>query len=377
MKLERVPLSHIAKIVQGGRHRLTGQHFVEPNEGYPAFGAGGLNGYLSTYEFDQPAVILSSIGARCGKCFLATGRWSSLANTQVILPDPSRADVRFLWYQLNDERSWIRSGTAQPFIKPANVKSRVVQLPPLAEQKRIAAILDAADTLRQKRREALAQLDTLAQSAFLEMFGDLIVNPHGYALCTLGDLLGDAHHFTDGDWVESKDQDPEGEVRLTQLADVGDGFWINKSQRYMTRAKAEELQCSFLKPGDVLVARMPDPLGRACLFPGDRMPCVTVVDVCIIRPNSNSVHPRYLTAALNSPMIRHDIHSRVNGTTRLRISRSNLSKVTLMAPPIAVQRRFAAIAESVEQQKAAQCAHLAELEALFASLQGRAFTCQL
>ena len=60
----------------------------------------------------------------------------------------------------------------------------------------------------------------------------------------------------DGDWIESKDQDPHGEVRLIQLADIGDGFFLNKSSRYLTYNKAKDLNCTFLNNGDILVARM-------------------------------------------------------------------------------------------------------------------------
>ncbi|ANO14592.1 hypothetical protein BAB77_12585 [Mycobacteroides abscessus] len=98
----------------------------------------------------------------------------------------------------------------------------------------------------------------------------------------LADLLSDGL-FVDGDWVESKDQDPDGDVRLIQLADVGDGVFRDRSSRFLTSEKAKELRCTFLEPGDVLVARMPEPLGRACIFPGVGQPAVTAVDVCIIR----------------------------------------------------------------------------------------------
>lgn len=174
----RLALADFCEIIQGGRHKLSGNDFVE--DGFPAYGAGGMNGLLPSYEFEEPAVILSSIGARCGKCFFADGKWSSLANTQVIRPHPGEADCKFLWYQLNDESRWPRAGTGQPFIKPSDVKSHLVFLPPLGEQRRIAAILDKADALRAKRREALAQLDRLAQSIFVDMFGDPVSNSRGW-----------------------------------------------------------------------------------------------------------------------------------------------------------------------------------------------------
>ena len=210
-------LANVARVVQGGRHGLSGNHFVP--EGYPAYGAGGLNGYLATYEFDEPAVVLSAIGARCGKCFPASGKWSSLANTQVILPDPAKVDARFLWYQLNDELSWPRAGTAQPFIKPLTVKTRKVYLPPLPEQRRIADILDRADAVRRKRKQAIALTEELLRSTFLEMFGDPVSNPKGWAVKTLDKLVETA---TGGTPSRDRAENFGGDIPWVKTTEVRD-----------------------------------------------------------------------------------------------------------------------------------------------------------
>src|SRR5690348_9916693 len=124
---------------------------------------------------------------------------------------------------------------------------------------------------------------------------------------SISDLIQPDGVFVDGDWVETKDQDPRGNVRLIQLADVGDGTYRNRSARFLTRAKARELNCTFLKPGDLLVARMPDPLGRACIFPGDEKQSVTVVDVCIVRTGTGGTNHRWLMHRINSTEIRNKI----------------------------------------------------------------------
>jgi type I restriction enzyme S subunit len=164
--------------------------------------------------------------------------------------------------------------------------------------------------------------------------------PAGWTLAPLTDLISVEGVFIDGDWVESKDQDPLGEVRLTQLADVGDASWLDRSDRYLTRDAAERLRCTYLEGGDVLVARMPHPLGRSCIFPGAERPCVTVVDVAIIRPGAGSVDPRWLMHTINSPAVRSAIDGMQSGTTRKRISRKNLGKIVLPIPPIAEQQRI-------------------------------------
>jgi type I restriction enzyme S subunit len=180
--------------------------------------------------------------------------------------------------------------------------------------------------------------------------------------------LASAEVFVDGDWVESKDQDPDGEVRLVQLADVGDGEYVDKSDRFLTSAKARALRCTFLKPGDVMLARMPDPLGRACIFPGDSKQSVTVVDVCIIRPNAREHDARWLMHCLNAPACRNQIAGFATGTTRSRISRGNLGKIRIPVPPLAAQRRIAEVLDRAEALRAKRRAALAQLDSLTQSL---------
>ena len=148
---------------------LSGKDFVD--EGVAAYGAAGVNGRVESAEYkNTAAIILSAIGARCGKCFLAEGDWTSLANTQVIIPDSARVDARFLWHQLNDEHRWPRSGSAQPFIKPSDVKAQIVWLPDLDEQRRVTRVLDAAsgiqDAIARRSRAVDALKDKLLQRTF-------------------------------------------------------------------------------------------------------------------------------------------------------------------------------------------------------------------
>jgi type I restriction enzyme, S subunit len=177
------------------------------------------------------------------------------------------------------------------------------------------------------------------------------------ALLSLADLLEDGL-FTDGDWVESKDQDPAGDVRLIQLADVGDGVFRNKSARFLTSAKARELGCTFLQPGDILVARMPEPLGRACIFPGVGQPAVTAVDVCILRVNSARIKAEWLVKAINSPIFRDSMQQFVRGTTRQRISRKNLGTLKLELPSISQQARLSHFLEDLERKRGSGSYHV-------------------
>lgn len=168
--------------------------------------------------------------------------------------------------------------------------------------------------------------------------GDIL--PKNWTTATIEDLIGSEGLYSDGDWIESKDQNPKGEVKLIQLSDIGDGEFKNKSNRFMSLEKAIEINCTFLKFGDILVARMPEPLGRATVFTlNEENKYVTVVDVAIIRTGSG-IYNKYLMHVLNSPKIRKRIYELQTGTTRKRISKSNLNSIKIPVPPIEEQHRI-------------------------------------
>ena len=145
--------------------------------------------------------------------------------------------------------------------------------------------------------------------------------------------------FSDGDWIEKKDQDENGTVRLIQLADIGACFFKDKSAKFVTEAKAKELNCTYLQKGDILIARLPDPLGRACIFPLDGK-YITAVDVAIVRISRSDINPKYVMYMINSPGFRNDIKHYESGTTRKRISRKNLDKIQFNIPPLPEQEHI-------------------------------------
>ena len=170
--------------------------------------------------------------------------------------------------------------------------------------------------------------------------------PNGWAFAAISELIGTGGIFADGDWVETKDQDPSGDVRLIQLADIGDGVYLDRSSRFLTAERSRQLKCTYLAQGDVLIARMPDPLGRSCIYPGDPKTSVTAVDVCIVRTGASGPNHNWLAWFINSPEFRDNVASFQSGSTRKRISRKNLGTIPLPVPPLAEQRRIVAEIET-------------------------------
>lgn len=299
----------------------------------------------------------------------------------VLRARPKIVDSRYLFYRVQHQEfvqflTARATGASYPAVTDATVRSAPLPLPPVSEQHRVVELLDETDRVRKLRREADAKAARVLPALFLKMFGDPATNPKGWQTMPFGEFLKDSEVFVDGDWVESKDQDPNGDVRLVQLADIGDGRYLNKSSRYLTKETAIRLKCTSLRVGDVLVARMPDPLGRACLFPGDPKESITVVDVCVIRPGKSGPDPMWLLCCINTSGFRSAIASQATGTTRERISRGNLSRLAIIAPPLALQQRFSDNARKLEHALGFGDAS-GRLDILFAILLDRAFSGRL
>ena len=173
-----------------------------------------------------------------------------------------------------------------------------------------------------------------------------------------------ADNFFDGDWVESQDQDPDGDIRLLQLADIGDGTFLDKSNRRINQEAFERLRCREVQAGDILIARMPHPLGRACVLPTGLGRTITVVDVAVLRPDPNRVIPKYLVYVLNSISFRAQLDSLQSGSTRQRISRSRLGQQRIPMLPVALQRAAVSHLDEVTGRINAMLAKIDELRAL-------------
>lgn len=171
--------------------------------------------------------------------------------------------------------------------------------------------------------------------------------PAGWSFYQIKDFIGPSSLFCDGDWVESKDQDEKGINRLIQLADIGDGRFLDKSSRFLNDTQFKSLRCTALEEGDILIARMPDPLGRACLFSDIGQRCATVVDVAIIRKPSSD--PSWLVYAINSNHVRRQIERSASGTTRTRISRGLLASLLVLTPPSVIQQKIARILQTIDR----------------------------
>ena len=257
--------------------------------------------------------------------------------------------------------------------RPAEVFKIKVPLPPLAKQKRIAGILDAADALRAKRRESLTQLDALLQSTFLEMFGDPVTNPMGWEFAPITEAVDGKYGIKAGpfgsalkkeDYVASGFRVYGQEQVIAGRFDIGD--------YYIDERKFKKLGNCAVTTGDILVSLV-GTFGKVLIVPDGIEPGVINPRLLKITPRQELVTSLYLATLIQNEATQRKLESMSHGGTMGIINAGLLKQLTIPTPPIDLQHRFASIVESVEQQKSSQRAHLDELDTLFASLQSRAF----
>ena len=294
---------------------------------------------------------------------LATGEWL------IVRWSTEAVDSRFgnHWINAPGTRFRIRRLVNGIHLYPKDVARLRIPLPSLAEQKRIARILDAADALRAKRREALAQLDTLLQSTFLDMFGDPVTNPKEWEEPRLEDLCKkviDCPHSTPR-WTGS------GVVCL-RTSNLGKGEWNWADTRFVSEEDYKErTRRGEILPNDIILSRE-GTVGVLALV-GDGMRLCMGQRLVQLRVNDSQLAPRFLLNLLLHSLAPERLGRLMAGSTSKHLNVKELRKLPVLLPPFAIQRRFATIAESVECQKARQRAHLTELDTVFASLQSRAF----
>lgn len=246
-----------------------------------------------------------------------------------------------------------------------------VPLPPLEEQRRIAAILDKADELRTKRRQALAHLDTLTQSIFHTMFGD----PAGSMTARLDDLCDVSSGITKGRKTSASELSSYPYLAVSNVQDRVLDMTVVKE----IDVTAQEAERFRLQRDDLLLTEGgdPDKLGRGTLW-NDELPwCLHQNHVFRVRPRTDVV-PLYLSWYLASPDAKSYFFRMAKQTTGIAsINKTQLSATPVKVPPLELQQTFATRVAAVERLKESHRKHLAELDTLFASLQHRAFKGEL
>jgi type I restriction enzyme S subunit len=377
MSYHREELASVCEIIMG--QAPSGDAYNEEGKGYPLVAGAGDFGplYPSVKKHTTEASKLSKSGdiilgirASIGSKVLSDKEYC-LGRGVAGLRSGPQLNTRYLWHWLEEVRLELLSkGRGATFLQVnrKDIRELQIPLPPLAEQKRIAAILDAADALRAKRREALAQLDALLQSTFLNLFGDPVTNPMGWPMVTIGDLLSSTAYGTSKKAHEEESGFPC--LRMNNITYAGG--WDFSSLKYVD-LEPKEVSKNTVHKGQILFNRTNS---KTAVYRRDEPMAFAGY---LVRGITNAeADSEYIAAFLNLPQGKTILQGMCKSIVGMaNINAQEFKSIPLPKPPLPIQQKFAAIVESVERQKAAQRAHLAELDALFAALQHRAFRGEL
>lgn len=321
-----------------------------------------------------PNSVLFSSRAPIGHVAINTVPMATNQGFKSFVPRPDRLDPKFLYHWLRKNRAHLESlGNGATFkeVSKAVVSRIEIPLPPLSEQRRIAEILDKADALRAKRRAALAQLDTLTQSIFLDMFGDPATNPMGWPKASLEELFEIARGGSPRPIDDYITDDPDG-INWIMIGDTVEGGKYITSTRKRIRPEGAR-RSRAVKPGDFLLTNSMS-FGRpyimrtfGCIHDG----------WLVLSPRREDVEPNYFFALLGTQAVYAEFARRAPGATVKNLNIDLVRGVTVPVPPLPTQRKYAEIVASIERRASTYNRALAECDTLFSALQHRAFRGEL
>lgn len=380
MTLLTAPVGELAEILSG--FAFKSEQFNNSGEGLPLIRIRDVvEGASDTYySGDYKSEFLIKNGDALigmdGQFNLACWRGGpALLNQRVckIKATDERLDQGYLLRFLPSALKEIEDRTPFVTVKHLSVKSLreiEISLPPLPEQRRIAAILDKTDALRAKRREAIAKLDQLLQSVFLEMFGGSTATTTSVA-----ELAPSAGAIRTG---------PFGSQLLhSELVDHGiavlgiDNAVSNKftwaKPRFITAEKYSQLSRYRVNPGDVLITIM-GTCGRCAVVPDDVPAAINTKHLCCISLDRTRCEPEFLHSYfLMHPIARSYLESRAKGAIMAGLNMGIIKELPVALPSLEDQRRFVTIKKSLERQSAQAVSQENRSNELFAALQQHAF----
>lgn len=320
------------------------------------------------YLLKDGDLLLARSGATVGKSFYYEPSWGRAAYAGYLIRarfNPARVMPRFVNYFTNSQQywQWLGSSFIQATIQNVSAEkyaNLIIPVPPFDDQAQIVAHLDSETAridaliekkqrqieLLQEKRSALIShtvtkgLDPKApmKDSGIEWLGEI---PGHWEVRPIRSLAKQGYKtFTDGDWIESPFIRDVG-IRLIQTGNIGVGIYKEQGFRYIDEKTFYDIRCTEVRPGDVLICRLADPVGRACIAPDLGCRMITSVDVCILKTSADT-NPAFAVYALSSAGYLAWLGGICRGGTRDRVSRSMLGSIRIQLPPLLEQRAIAA-----------------------------------
>lgn len=319
------------------------------------------------------AILLAMYGATVGRMAMLGIDAATNQAVCAVMPDPNRANARYVYYALLSKvPEFLRSavGGAQPNISQGLIKDTKIPLPPLAEQKRIAAILDKADALRRKRQQAIELADQFLRSVFLDMFGDPVTNPKGWEIHNIHDACLEIVDCVNRTAPVVDYETPYKMIRTTNVRN----YEIDLSGvRYVEKESYLNWTRRLLpKKGDIIFTREA-PAGEAGIIETDDKVFLGQRTMHF-RPDNSKVTSEFMLYELMGEGIKQQINRMSTGSTVKHLSVPECKKFSIRMPPIELQERFSEIVSKIKSLRSKCLNSRIDIEECFNSISRDAFS---
>ncbi|NJN25194.1 MAG: restriction endonuclease subunit S [Cyclobacteriaceae bacterium] len=369
MDWEEVEWNEVLTIRNGKNQKAV----ADPNGKYPIYGSGGVMGYANDFLCDEGTTIIGRKGSINKPIFVNKKFWN--VDTAFGLCPLERMDNKFFYYFCTTYNFLKHNkATTLPSLTKADLLKIKIPLPPLATQRKIAAILDEADKVRRLNKQLIEKYDALTQSLFLDMFGDPVTNPKGWEKVKLSEVCT---KITDGTH-HSPEPQSEGFPYVTAKHVKKSGLDFYSKPSYVDEESHKEIykRCTP-EYGDILYIKDGATTGIACINTF-REPISMLSSLALLKLKKGNIGNYYLCYWLNHSGIKAKLISEfMSGAAIQRYTLKKINSFSLTIPPINLQNQFAERVQAIEQQNAQAQASLQKSEELFGSLLQRAFKGEL
>ncbi|WP_167571682.1 restriction endonuclease subunit S [Azotobacter chroococcum] len=333
---------------------------------------------ISTHGFDERHVLYSKLRPYLNKVVLPDKK--GLATTELVplLPDQKRLDRKYLAYYLRSKEfvEWVSAqvaGAKMPRVSMQVFWQHEIPLPPLPEQKRIAAILDKADAIRRKRQQAIQLADDFLRAAFVEMFGDPVTNQKGFPIGTIRDLVATADYGS-----SAKASETYGEYPILRMGNITYQGRVDLEDLKYIDIEEKEKSKYLVGKGDLLFNRTnsKELVGKSAVY--DMNDPVAIAGYLIrVRPNDRG-NSYYISGYLNSAHGKATLRAICKSIVGMaNINAQEMQNISIMLPPIEQQKQYQELVVATNCKLKKIDTKLKLTEELFNSLSHKAFSGQL
>jgi len=340
---------------------------------YTVFGSSGPVGRHDRALVTHPTIVIGRKGSVGDVVYAPDGGWPIDTTFYLELHDPDGTDLRYLFWALTQARLGQRAITTSiPGLNRDELYRTKVLRRPVSEQRRIAAVLDKADTIRRKRRQSLGLLDEFLRSAFLELFGDPVRNEKGWEVGELGAVI---RSVEPGVSVKGEKGAPGPvEWAVLKISAVTSGWYLPEECKVVARVPHRPVVPAR---GDLLFSRANtrELVAATCIVDRE-VPRVFLPDkLWRITPRAEAATVEFLRYLLAEPRFRATLTRHATGTSgsMLNVSQEKLLRLRLPVPPLRLQQRFAALVWRTYETRTHVRAGSSHAGMLFDSLAQRAF----